>query len=240
MAGPSFNVNINIDEFSNLIDFDALIRQEIRKLNLENIEGISIEENLDARKYQAPLIRKNKPDRTATPSSASLAGAAGAVAAGSGAPPRPVYGAASDILIRFDWSTGRDFDLVVEMIGPVNDGPVGWTYGANINQWVWLVWYGDNVEQVGYETVTTDLLKFKEDNPSASEIIYSLRGYWYAEAGNDVLITVTLNRTNGDSVQISEVVQCTLFTNRQPNDGQDLATLVVDLNTATMTVTKTQ
>ena len=60
MAGPSFNLDIISEDFYNLIDFDRIIRQEIRALNLQNIESIEIEDSLDAKKMQTHLIHKRK------------------------------------------------------------------------------------------------------------------------------------------------------------------------------------
>lgn len=60
MTGPSFNLDIISEDFYNLIDFDRIIRQEIRALNLQNIESIEIEDSLDAKKMQTHLIHKRK------------------------------------------------------------------------------------------------------------------------------------------------------------------------------------
>jgi hypothetical protein len=114
-----------------------------------------------------------------------------------------------------------------------------------------LRWGNDNTG-TGYESVLVNLVKFRQDYPSETNMVIDLRAFWYETVGsNPVNVAATLykggtmtgptnyifnNTTYTSKYQITSVSKAiTLRTQNPVTSGQRVATLTYNLTTNTGT-----
>lgn len=155
------------------------------------------------------------------------------------------------IMLTYQFTDGKDLDTRTRIVSP-NVGQtsqstyLGW---GRQNRWPvtgtqFLTFSGDNTG-TGYEAVLLNLIEFKSQYPSATEIVVDLRGFWYDNIGNNpVNVHAVLwkggtpiksgftwtNSSATNTYDISSVSKAiTLSTQDNGTSGQRIATLTYNL-----------
>ncbi len=99
------------------------------------------------------------------------------------------------LVFNWNWSDGKDFDIIAEFIEPNISGQVGArkeTKITNFDQTVtYMEWGGDNVLDTdnGYESILIDVPAIlSAPGNNSSRIVLDLRGTWYDQVGLDPII----------------------------------------------------
>lgn len=159
--------------------------------------------------------------------------------------------AADYIMLTYQFTDGRDLDTRTRIVSPNVGQTSQSTYLGWGRQTRWpltgtqfLTFSGDNTG-TGYEAVLVNLVAFKNQYPSATEIVVDLRGFWYNSIGNNpVNVHAVLwkggtpvksgftwtNSTATNTYDISSVSKAiTLNTQDSNTSGQRIATLTYNL-----------
>jgi hypothetical protein len=99
------------------------------------------------------------------------------------------------LIFNWNWTDGKDFDIIAEFIEPNISGQVGARKGTkiqNADQTVtYMEWGGDNVLDTdnGYESILIDVAAIQSaPGNNSSRIVLDLRGTWYDQVGLDPII----------------------------------------------------
>ena len=99
------------------------------------------------------------------------------------------------LIFNWNWTDGKDFDIIAEFIEPNISGQVGARKGTkiqNADQSVtYMDWGGDNILDTdnGYESILIDVAAIQSaPGNNSSRIVLDLRGTWYDQVGLDPII----------------------------------------------------
>tara|TARA_B100001142_G_scaffold312268_1_gene347497 strand:- start:195 stop:785 length:591 start_codon:yes stop_codon:yes gene_type:complete len=99
------------------------------------------------------------------------------------------------LIFNWNWTDGKDFDIIAEFIEPNISGQVGARKGTkiqNADQSVtYMDWGGDNILDTdnGYESILIDVPAIQSaPGNNSSRIVLDLRGTWYDQVGLDPII----------------------------------------------------
>lgn len=101
------------------------------------------------------------------------------------------------LVFNWNWTNGKDFDIIAKFIEPNLSGSVGARKGTKIqnnDQTVtYMEWGGDNTLSTndGYESILIDVPAIlSAPGNNSSRIVLDLRGTWYDQVGtNPIIIT---------------------------------------------------
>jgi len=103
------------------------------------------------------------------------------------------------IMITYEFTDGSDLDTRTRIVSPdvgqdTQPEYLGWNCKSlwPLTGTQYLTWSGDNTAQ-GFESVLVDLNQFNIQNPSTTQILMDMRGFWYGAIGSaDVNVAATL------------------------------------------------
>ena len=101
------------------------------------------------------------------------------------------------LVFNWNWTDGKDFDVIAEFIEPNFSGQVGARKGDKITNFdqsvTYMEWGGDNILDTdnGYESILIDVPAIlSAPGNNSPKIILDLRGTWYDQVGlNPIIIS---------------------------------------------------
>ena len=111
------------------------------------------------------------------------------------------------LVFNYNWTDGKDLDIIASFLYPNVSGEVGSRKGNEITNndgtIVYMKWGGDNTEDtVGYESIYIDVPAIKQiPGFTGNEIELDLRAIWYSEVGQDPVI-ITADGYQGGNMEL--------------------------------------
>ena len=93
------------------------------------------------------------------------------------------------IMVTYEFTDGRDLDTRTRIVSPfvgqdTQNEYLGWNcqYRWPLTGTEYLTWSGDNTG-TGFESILVNLTQFNIQNPSATQILMDMRGFWFGTVG---------------------------------------------------------
>jgi hypothetical protein len=168
------------------------------------------------------------------------------------------------LVFNWNWTDGKDFDIIAQFIEPNISGQVGARKGTKIQNFdqtiTYMEWGGDNVLDTdnGYESIIIDVNAIQSiPGNNSPKIILDLRGTWYDQVGLNPIIITADGFQGGVPLKASETgnipgfgfynptaVQTftnykqsfgtQIITTNRENDGQRITKVEIDTSTFNM------
>tara|TARA_B100001059_G_C17830763_1_gene584532 strand:- start:109 stop:699 length:591 start_codon:yes stop_codon:yes gene_type:complete len=168
------------------------------------------------------------------------------------------------LVFNWNWTDGKDFDVIAEFIEPNFSGQVGARKGDKITNFdqsvTYMEWGGDNILDTdnGYESILIDVPAIlSAPGNNSPKIILDLRGTWYDQVGlNPIIISADgfqggtplkegdtgnvpgFGFYNPTAVQTFENYKQSfgtqIITTNRENDGQRITRVEIDTSTFNM------